>query len=196
MGKTNDNFKELIKVGKRDLFASRFYQLTQAILLLLLFLLFLTWLEKQQILPTMVFQSIGTSIIVLTLTVAWDRMKSSRRYRNLCMALAIELYFVYIEIVMASEGLPMENLFLKTDTWKEIKLTLAEYMPTFWYQKLFALYKNIDDINNKKPLECFEKMLSTRLAIEECYPIITSIAKGSTLPTLESAGEYISKNRI
>lgn len=87
MGKYRDNFKELIKVSKRDLFASQFYQLTQSLFLLLLLLFFPTWLEKQAILPKLVFQSIGTSIIVLTLTVAWDRMKSSRHYRNLCMAL-------------------------------------------------------------------------------------------------------------
>jgi hypothetical protein len=193
MGKYRDTFKELIKVGKRDLFASRVYQLLKSLLLLLLILLFLTWLQKQDVLPSPVFQSIGTSIIVLTLTVAWDRMKSSRHYRNLCMALAIELYFVYIEVLMCSEGFPVEKLILKLDTWKEIKLTLAEYMPTFWYQKLFALYKDIEEVNNSNPSTCSQKILSTRILIEQCYPIITGIAKGSTLPALESAFEYISK---
>jgi len=196
MGKYYDIFKELIIIGKRNFFASRFYQLTQAILLLLLLLVFLTWLEEQNILPKLVFQSIGTSMIVLTLTVVWDRMKSSRRYRNLCMALAIELFFVYIELLICSEGFPVGKIILKIDTWKETKFILAEYMPTFWYQKLFALYHVFEEINNKEPLACLDKILSCKEAIVKCYPIITSFAKGSTFPTLDSAGEYISKNKM
>jgi hypothetical protein len=193
MGKHQDNFWELIKVGKRDLFASRFYQLFKSALMLLVLLFFLTRLEEKHILPKLVFQSIGTSIIVLTLTVVWDRMKSSRHYRNLCMALAIELFFVYVELLMCSEGFPIEKVAIKIDTWKEIKLTLAQYMPTFWYQKLFALYKDLEEINNENPLVCSKKILSAKALIEQCYPIITSIAKGSTALPLESAVEYISQ---
>lgn len=193
MGKHYDNFKMLIKVGKRDLFASRFYQLTKAILLLLLLLIFLTWLEKQEVLPKLVFQSIGTSIIVLTLTVVWDRMKTSRHYGNLCTALAIELFYVYVELLMCSEGFPIEKVNIKIDTWKETKLTLAQYMPTFWYQKLFALYQNLEELNNQTPLSCFNKILSAQEFIKQCYPIITNVAKGSTFLPLESAIEYISQ---
>lgn len=194
MGKYRDTFKELIKVGKRDFFASRFYQLTQSLFMLVVLLFSLTWLEKQNILPTLVFQSIGTSIIVLTLTVAWDRMKSSRHYRNLCMALAIELYFVYIEVLMCSESFPIERVGIKLDTWREIKLTLAQYMPTFWYQKVFALYNDLEEINNKEPLTCFDRILSAKILIEQCYPIITNIAKGSTALPLESAVDYIAQH--
>lgn len=194
MGKYHNTFKELIKIGKRDLFASRFYQLTKSLLLLLLLLYFLTWLQEQNVMTPLVFQSIGTSVIVLTLTVVWDRMKSSRYYRNLCMALAIELFFVYVEVVMCSEGFPMNKVVIKIDTWKEIKLILAQYMPTFWYEKLFSLYKNLEEINNKEPLICFEKILSVKISIEQCYPVLTSIAKGSTFPPLESVFEYISQN--
>lgn len=180
-------FYELSLTTLRVFLASRTFQFLKTLALLLLLLLFLTWLHEKQPLPPLVFQSIGTSIIVLTFTVLWDRMKAARHYHNLCMALAFELYYIYGDLIVAGEIDKDKPLSFKPDTWQQLKFPLAQYIPTFWYQKLFGLYVLLDELKGKTPKEATKTINQVRGLIEECYSFLVDSNQESILPTLQSS---------
>lgn len=182
MEKIKDSWKEFKIAFWRDLFASRWYQLAKYLLLLSSLLFLLYWIQQNFCLSPILFQSIGTSIIVLSATVFWDWIKYTRHYRNLASIIAIEIYYIYGCLFI------MQTLFIKDriadNDWKNLKLELAKYIRPFWYQKLAGLYDVIGKINNDDKIDQ-KRVFQAMTLSEQCYNFLTKEAKGITMPILQ-----------
>lgn len=141
----------------------------------------MTWYE-------ILFQSLGTSIIVLACTIGFEYYKTRKTRKNLFIALSFELYTIYGAVSMADNGLPpTEKFIINTDIWNSVKFSLAQFIKPETYQKLYDLYLDLDQLKNKETNNFRNLSSNIQTKIETLYAELNEFIDYKYVPSLETA---------
>lgn len=136
------------------------------------------------------FQSIGTSALVLAGTIYWDRYKRKTQYKNICILLAYELHKIYGIVTLAPNGCPPPEIYkFNVSVWEKLKLDYSQHMDRKLFQNLLETYSFIEKLQGARYTGNEKNIDEIVSAIEEVYNDLSKITSSKCIPALSEATE-------